>query len=307
MHDAFGHCEALVRAADKDRYIATLFAPAEHRGALYALYAFNLEVARVREAAREPLAGEIRLQWWSDVLIGTGRGEVDANPVAAALRTTMARYALPPHRLVAVIDAHRFDLYDEPMRTLAELESYGEGASSSLIALAAQVLGAAGESLAPLARHAGIAYAVAGLLKAFPIHVARGQLFVPLELLDRHGTDRQGAAMRPATPQLRAALAELRHSARRHLAEARQLLKASPPAVVPALLPLALAGPTLARMEQSGRSFRCGRTAAMAAAMADLAGGQTALADLSVNLAIRRPSRDGRLRSSVPDRPARGR
>ena len=92
MQDA--HCEALVRAADKDRFLATLFAPAEHRGALFALYAFNLEVARVREVVREPLSGEIRLQWWSDVLRGEGRGEVGAHPVAAALRATIARYQL---------------------------------------------------------------------------------------------------------------------------------------------------------------------------------------------------------------------
>ena len=54
------HCEALVRAADKDRFLAALFARAEHRPALYALYAFNVEIARVRELVREPLAGEIR-------------------------------------------------------------------------------------------------------------------------------------------------------------------------------------------------------------------------------------------------------
>src|SRR3979411_1779368 len=93
MQDA--HCEALVRAADKDRFLATLFAPAGHRGALHALYAFNVEIARVREGVREPLAGEIRLQWWSDVLRGAGHGEIEANPVAAALLATIARYRLP--------------------------------------------------------------------------------------------------------------------------------------------------------------------------------------------------------------------
>ena len=70
MQDAFAYCAELVRAADRDRFLAALFAPAEHRGALYALYAFNVEMARVREVAREPLPGEIRLQWWSDVLSG---------------------------------------------------------------------------------------------------------------------------------------------------------------------------------------------------------------------------------------------
>src|SRR5882672_12188783 len=102
MQDAFAHCESLVRAADKDRFLATLFAPAEHRAALHALYAFNLEVARVREAVHEPLAGEIRLQWWSDVLHGAGRGEVEANPVAAALLAAIARYRLPVERIEAL-------------------------------------------------------------------------------------------------------------------------------------------------------------------------------------------------------------
>jgi phytoene synthase len=75
MLDPFAHCEHIVRAADKDRFLATLFAPANRRGALFALYAFNVEVARVREVAREPMAGEIRLQWWRDALERPGSGE----------------------------------------------------------------------------------------------------------------------------------------------------------------------------------------------------------------------------------------
>ena len=85
MQDAFAYCAELVRTADRDRFLASLFAPAEHRAALHALYAFNVEVARVREVAREPLPGEIRLQWWSDVLNGERAGEASANPVASAL------------------------------------------------------------------------------------------------------------------------------------------------------------------------------------------------------------------------------
>src|SRR6202035_614967 len=90
MQDA--HCEALVRAADKDRFLAALFAPAEHRGALYALYAFNVEIVRVRESIHEPLAGEIRLQWGNDAIAGKAAGDVEANPVAAALLAAGARY-----------------------------------------------------------------------------------------------------------------------------------------------------------------------------------------------------------------------
>ncbi len=251
MQDAFAHCEGLVRVADKDRFLTTLFAPAEHRPALLALYAFNLEIARIREAAHEALAGEIRLQWWSDVLGGAGRGEVAAHPVAAALLETTARYQLPPERLTALIEARRFDLYDEPMQTLADLEAYGKGASAGLIALAARVLAGDTETEA-LTHHAGLAHAFVGLLAAFPIHAGRGQVFVPLEILARHGATRQQVLGGQATPQLHEALAELRLHARRHLRAAQQRLAAAPPAVMPALLPVALAGPTLARMERRG-------------------------------------------------------
>jgi 15-cis-phytoene synthase len=247
MQDAFAHCEGLVRAADKDRFLTTLFAPAEHRNALLALYAFNLEIARVREVAREALAGEIRLQWWSDALEGRGEG----HPVAAALLATITRYQLPLGSFQTLLDARRFDLYDEPMRSLADLEAYAEGASAGLIVLATRIL-AGGIDTGALTRHAGLAHAVAGLLAAFAIHAARGQLFVPLDILARHGATREHVAGRQATPQLRAALAELRAHARQHLCEAQRLLAAAPAAVMPALLPVALAGPTLARMERRG-------------------------------------------------------
>ena len=251
MQQAFAHCEALVRAADRDRFLATLFAPRERRGALFALYAFNVEIARVREVVRDPVAGEIRLQWWSDVLAGDGRGEIEAHPVASALRASVARYGLPPERLQTTISARRFDLYDEPMATLADLEAYADGASSSLIALAAQILNGDGASdIDALSHHAGLAHAIAGLLKAFPFHAARGQLFVPLELLERHGADREDVRIGRATPQLRSALADLRDSARRHLRQAHDMVRLVPHDVMPALLPVALAGATLARMER---------------------------------------------------------
>src|ERR1051325_10992416 len=83
MADAFDHCEALLREGDKDRFLAALFAPPKHRRPLHALYAFNLEVARTRELAREPMPGEIRLQWWREALVGAAQYR-DALPPAAA-------------------------------------------------------------------------------------------------------------------------------------------------------------------------------------------------------------------------------
>src|SRR5271156_639334 len=232
MQDAFAYCAELVRAADRDRFIATLFASADRRGALHAVYAFNVEVARVRDVAREALPGEIRLQWWSDVINRQREGEASANPVAAALLGTMERHQLRPQTLLDLIEARRFDLYDDPMAGLAELEGYAGQTSSALFALAEQILG------------------IAGVLRAFPVHVVRRQLYVPADILDRHQVLLADVFAARSSAALAAALAELRNLARRHLDAAREPMKAIAPGAIPAFLPLALVRPSLDRLDR---------------------------------------------------------
>jgi phytoene synthase len=249
--DAYAHCETLVRAADKDRYLAGLFAPAAARRHLYALYAFACEIARVREAAREPLPGEIRLQWWRDALSGEGRGEASANPVAAALLDTVAHCVLPKEPLIALIDTHAFDLYDEAMSSLADLDAYADRTAGTLLWLAAQILGGADDAgaVAAAAVPAGIAYVVAQRLGTFPRDIARRQFFVPLDLLGRHGITRQEVEARQDTAALRTALAELRDHVRAAFARFVATAPGVPEACAPAFLPAALVAPLLARLD----------------------------------------------------------
>jgi len=247
MQDPFAHGAELVRATDRDRFIASLFAPAEHRGAICALYAFNSEVSRVRETAREALPGEIRLQWWSDVINRDRDEEARANPVAAALLTTIERYRLSSAKLIDLIETRRFDLYDEPMVALADLVTYASKTSSALFALAAQIL--AGTDAEAVSTPAGIAFAIAGLLRAFPRHAARGQLYVPIELLDRHQVRPHDIFAGRSSAGLQAAFAELRDLGRHHLDAAHRRMVVLPPLAVPALLPVALVRPALMRLE----------------------------------------------------------
>ena len=249
MTDASDHCENLVREADKDRFLATLFAPAAHRPALCALYAFNIEIARVRDLAREPMPGEIRLQWWREVVEGGRSEEASAHPVAAALLQAMQRYPLPAQLLADLIDAHSFDLYDEPMPSLIHVEAYAAKTSSALSGLAAQILHA-GTAADALAHHAGMAYGLATLLRQFPRHAARRQLYLPLDILRRYGAQPEDIFARRATPQLRAALAEMRLHIRGHLIAANDLLATAPADVLPAFLPVALVRPWLRAMER---------------------------------------------------------
>jgi 15-cis-phytoene synthase len=249
MQDAYAYCAELVRAADRDRFLASLFAPAEHRGALHALYAFDVEINRVREIAREPLPGEIRLQWWSDVLNGERGGEAAANPVAAALMTTVRRYSLPVDPLLALVEAHRSDLYDDPMATIADLEAYAAKTASSLISHAMRILDDSAH-MADIARPAGVALAIVRSLYALPRQAARRQTSLPTDLLTHHGVIIDDVFAGKATRELLAALQDLRNLAAAHLAQAGQLMAAVPSAVLPALLPLAVARVALARIKR---------------------------------------------------------
>ena len=211
------HCQDIIRTHDKDRYLASLFAPDAVRPQLWALYAFNYEVARIREVTSEPQLGEIRLQWWHDAIAGITRGQGADGPLFSLLQEAIETGRLPRPALFNLLEARRFDLYNDPMPDLATLEGYLGETSSALIQLSAMLLiGARATDTAEAAGYAGIAYGIAGLLRAIPVHRARGQCYIPAELLHKHGANGGGGAGR----EFHARRAGSRSRARRPRAEA---------------------------------------------------------------------------------------
>lgn len=259
LSQAYGHCLALVREHDPDRYIASLYAPEALRPGLFALYAFSHEIARVREQVSEPLPGEVRLQWWRDVLEAGLDAPAQGHPVAQALLDTVRRFRLPIAPLSSLVEARVFDLYDDPMPSLADLEGYAGETSSALIRLACLVLGQGRDpGGATAAGHAGVAYALSGLMRAFPWHAARGQVYLPADLLSRNGVTREDIVRGRGGPGLIYSLKEMRALARIHLRKLNDLSATVPAAIRPAFLPVALVEPYLRQMER--RSYDPYRT-----------------------------------------------
>lgn len=238
-------CAALVREADFDRYAATLFVPPEKRRSLLALAAFNAEIVRVRGQVSQPLPGEIRLQWWSDLLAGSSHGDPGGNPVAAELLRVIERHALPVAPLTRLIEAHIFDLYNDPMPDWSVLEPHLAETEGALISLSAQALGQgagqASDAIDHVARHAGVVVGVARIVARLPYDSARRQLYLPNDVLQRHGCDLEQVFGGQSGPALKAALADVIAEARKHLDQALKELTELPTAVRPAFLSLALA------------------------------------------------------------------
>jgi 15-cis-phytoene synthase len=249
--DASSFCAELVRSHDFVRYASSLFVPAAQRRALLALYAFNVEVSRVRVQVSQPLPGEMRLQWWTDMLAGMEHGGVEGNPVAAELVIAIQAWRLPVGRLSRLIEEHQFDLYNDPMPTLAALEGYINETSSALFSLATAVFGRSSSDIEHLARHAGLAQGIAQVMTSLPFDASRRQLFVPQQVLASHGCGIEDVFAGRETPNLRAAFDQLLSEARAHLTTAFELIATVPPEVRSVFLPLAQVRRDLARLSRA--------------------------------------------------------
>lgn len=217
-------CEAALREHDRDRWLACLLAPDAARPHLHALYAFNLEVSRVASQVTQALLGEMRLQFWVDALDGVERGDIRANPTADALLSTIEACGLDRELFRELLQARRFDLYDEPQPDLEALDCYCDLTAGHLFRLAGRIV-AGDKASGAAAGPAGRAYGLSGLLRALPWLAAEGRIFLPPDLLARHGLDAGTIKARNNTPELRAALAELRNHARDDLARTRAVLR----------------------------------------------------------------------------------
>ena len=161
----------MVRRHDPDRFLTALFAPPARREALFTLYAFNHELARAREAVREPMMAMVRWQWWREVVEGARRRHEVAGPLGEALDAG----ALRATDLEAMIAGRELEL--DGVESLADWRAYVLGTAGGVAVAAASALAA--EYPVDRVRALGAAYGAAGLLRAAPVLAAQGRALLP--------------------------------------------------------------------------------------------------------------------------------
>ncbi len=240
MSQACNYCNDFVKRFSYERYLSTLYAPVIARPGLIALYAFACEIARIRELVREPMPGEIRLQWWYDALSGTDHGDVVHNLVARAIIETIEQYKLPREPFLNLISARRFDLYSDPMPTINDLEGYCGETSSTLVLLASIILSGkpADRQISDASGHGGVAYALSGLMQTLAWQASRQQQFLPKDVMGRHGAGARALQGNHSDAALRAAFKEMIELSEKHLNDCEGALEGIDPSVLPAFLPV---------------------------------------------------------------------
>jgi NADH dehydrogenase [ubiquinone] 1 alpha subcomplex assembly factor 6 len=254
MSGGLGPVAEEVRRHDPDRFLTTLFAPADRRDALLALYAFNLEVARARERVSHPLVGLMRLQWWRDSIAGIYEGTPRHHAVIEPLAAAIAAHGLERGLFDRLIDAREADMAELPPASPEALVAYAMATSGGLVRLALGVLGEgtlpssatdAGEAI-------GVAYALAGLLRAVPFHARERRVYLPQSVIDETGLQLGELFELRSSTALREACHRVAGLATARLEAGRAASRGLPRRLLPALLPGVLARLHLRRLAEAG-------------------------------------------------------
>ncbi|KAJ3104753.1 hypothetical protein HDU97_008932 [Phlyctochytrium planicorne] len=189
--NAFAHCQNLVRTSDWENYMATLFLPPFPRHAAWAIRAFNVEIASIRDHLKASgsagvLPGRMRMQFWKDNIDDLFKGTVREHPVLKALATTLEYTELSQSWFKRVLKEREQDLDDQPYHTIADLEKYGENTASALLYLQLEASGIRSTQIDHLASHIGKAMTITTLLRSTPVHLSNRKMCIPSEIMAKH-------------------------------------------------------------------------------------------------------------------------
>lgn len=258
----FVPCAQIVRDGDRDRYLTALFAPPVLRQRLFALYAFNVEMARVAEVVSEPMLGEIRLQWWReslDAIYGTGidGATLRRHDITPALACVIADADLPRVTFDRMIDARVHDLEDAPFETVTSLEQYLRETGGGLMELAIRALCPPGlvpeqGAIDDIAASGAVAYGLPGLVRAIGYHAAQGRCMMPRDMMEAGGLDPHDFLHRRMTEPLGDLVRDLCDRADAALRRFEGVARSLPRAAIPACLPVVLARSDIGLLRKSG-------------------------------------------------------
>ncbi|XP_053414907.1 NADH dehydrogenase (ubiquinone) complex I, assembly factor 6 isoform X2 [Nycticebus coucang] len=212
------YCLELLRKRDYEGYLCSLLLPAESRSSAFALRAFNVELAQIKDSVSEKTIGLMRTQFWK--------------------KTVEDIYCdNPPHQPVAIELWKEKNLDDKPYRNIQELENYAENTQSSLLYLILEILGIKDLHADHAASHIGKAQGIVTCLRATPYHGSRRKVFLPMDICMLHGVSQEDFLRRKQDKNVRNVIYDIASQAHLHLKHARSFHKSVPVKAFPAFLP----------------------------------------------------------------------
>ncbi|KIO27028.1 hypothetical protein M407DRAFT_195197 [Tulasnella calospora MUT 4182] len=251
--DSNAYCRDLVRKHDYDSFLTSYFYPRRTHDAYFALRAFNVELALVREAVSQPMIGKMRMQFWRDAVKSIQQDKPPHHPIAVALHRASKEFKLPAYHLNRIIDARDQDLVAPTHPTVDSVATYAESTSSTMLYLVLSMLNlSSSDTLAHAASHIGVASSFATLLRALPFHASQRRMVIPVDLTSKNGVREEEVYRSGGHAEgISDAVFDFATVANDHLLTARQLFKESGEKVPAEAMPVFLSAvPVASFLEQ---------------------------------------------------------
>lgn len=226
------YCRELVKKHDFENYLGNLLVPKQYQSAFFAIRAFNIEIATIKDSTHSnPHSGRIRFQWWRDIIdniySGKNLARVEQQPVAKALIQHIKENNLTKRWFDRTLEAREKNLTIEQPDTLDDLEDYGEKGHSSILYLLLESMNIRDDNTMYIASHIGVCSGIIALLRGIPHHAAQGEINIPSELMIKYNLTRQVILAGPKSQlekeNLKAAIFDIASQAYAHMDRARIL------------------------------------------------------------------------------------
>ncbi|MEU1535310.1 phytoene/squalene synthase family protein [Streptomyces fagopyri] len=196
LRDAYRHCRTLNARHGKTYFLATRLLPVERRPAVHALYGFARWADDIVDSLSTPLNAESRSQRLGALQSDLERGLLGGtctDPVVLALADTACRYDINHQHFGDFIASMRSDLHVTDYPTLEDLQTYMYGSAAVIGLQMLPILGTVvpRKEAAPSAASLGVAFQMTNFLRDVGEDLDRGRVYLPADLLQTHGVDRQ--------------------------------------------------------------------------------------------------------------------
>ncbi|XP_023931837.1 NADH dehydrogenase (ubiquinone) complex I, assembly factor 6 [Lingula anatina] len=217
------YCVDLVRKHDYENFLCTLLLPESYRSAAFAIRAFNVEIAQVRDVVTDKKVGQMRMQFWKDSIERVFQGNPPESPICLQLARELETKKFSKAWFKRIIEKRDAQLSDQGFKSIAELEEYAENTVSSIQYLLLQAAGVEDIHADHAASHIGKAVGIVTALRSVPYHSGRGRVYIPYELLMKHNVSETSIARGSQEQPVRDAMFDIASQAQSHLKKARTL------------------------------------------------------------------------------------
>ncbi|MFJ6701030.1 phytoene/squalene synthase family protein [Streptomyces sp. NPDC091272] len=196
LRAAYHHCRRLNARHGRTYFLATRLLPVERRPAVHALYGFARWADDIVDDLHRTATTQDRAEALGALLVQLRAGLAgsdSAEPVVRALAHTAVRYEIDPRHFTDFMASMRSDLDVTDYATYEDLRGYMHGSAAVIGLQMLPVLGTVvpRAEAAPQAAALGVAFQLTNFLRDVGEDLDRGRVYLPADLLDAHGVNRE--------------------------------------------------------------------------------------------------------------------